>query len=472
MFGGQVIAPNNSPHLRKSGSRPVVFDLVGDQGNGSEEGFLHSIESNEMKSVITPITTVAIMPSPVLLWRFKVLLFFLWGFICCKIGWDSVMRMSADLRDLFLYEAFLYYNPLLLVTMMVWLWGVNLWVFAQSTVSYAKVFDLDQNHLTHREIWKVATWMTIIVPTSMTAYLYLYSHGEVSLAASQPVLLYFAVLMVLIFPFDIFYLSSRYYLLRTLWRIVFPLQAITFSDFFLADILTSMSKVFSDLECSVCRMVHRQVATIAWFEADSVCGSHSVAIPLILVLPYIFRLFQCLRQYKDTREKTSLFNALKYSTAVPVIFLSALKYHVFPDRWTSFYRPLWLLSSVLNSLYSFYWDVTRDWDLSCFTRVFKFNKPNVCSYILYGRKWVYFWVIGSNLILRCTWTYKLSAHLRHNYLTVFAITALEMVRRFQWVFFRVENEWNKMTSKSSIQLQMNEISSEEAKLLVPSDHNV
>lgn len=29
--------------------------------------------------------------------------------------------------------------------------------------------------------------MTIIVPTSMTAYLYLYSHGEVSLAASQPV---------------------------------------------------------------------------------------------------------------------------------------------------------------------------------------------------------------------------------------------------------------------------------------------
>ena len=98
------------------------------------------------------------------------------------------MRMSADLRDLFLYEAFLYYNPLLLVvcefslpkfllnmfltiiiptvvltsflvlvlqTMMVWLWGINLWVFSQSNVNYAKIFELDQNHLTHREIWKV-----------------------------------------------------------------------------------------------------------------------------------------------------------------------------------------------------------------------------------------------------------------------------------------------------------------------------
>ncbi|XP_059449713.1 uncharacterized protein LOC132180785 [Corylus avellana] len=474
MFGGPVTVPSNSPHLRKSGSRPVFSDLgTGELENGVEEGFLHSIEANDMKGVSTPVSTAAIMPSPILLWRFKVLLLFVWGFCCCKIGWASVMRMGADLRDLFLYEAFLYYNPLLLVTMMVWLWGINLWFFSQANVNYAKIFDLDQNHLTHREIWKCATWMTIIVPTSMTAYLYLYSHGEVSLAASQPVFLYCGVAMVLIFPFDIFYLSSRYYLLRTLWRILLPLQAISFSDFFLADILTSMAKVFSDLERSVCRMVHRQVATIAWFEADSVCGSHSVAIPVILVLPYLFRFFQCLRQYKDTGEKTAVLNALKYSTAVPVIFLSALKYHVFPDRWTSFYRPLWLLSSVLNSLYSFYWDVTRDWDLSGFTRIFKFNKPHLCSNLLHGRKWVYFWVIGSNLVMRCTWTYKLSAHLRHNYLTVFGITALEIFRRFQWIFFRVENELNKMNSKSNIQLSMNDIPNEEEKKLLDSSvHSV
>ncbi|CAN0914595.1 SPX and EXS domain-containing protein 1 [Linum grandiflorum] len=443
MFGGQAIPPGNSPHLRKSGSRSVVFDLGGELGNGAEEGFLHATESDSLKMLPIQLSAAAvIMPSPVLLWRFKVLLFFLWGFVCCKIGWSSVMRMSANLRDLFLYEVFLYYNPLLLVTLAVWFWGSNLWVFSQSTVSYAKIFDLDQSHLTHREIWKV--------------------------------LLYCAVAMLLIFPFDIFYLSTRYFLLRTLWRILFPLQAISFADFFVADILTSMSKVFSDMERSVCRMVHRQVATIAWFEADSICGSHSVAIPMVLVLPYLFRLFQCLRQYKDTKEKTSLLNALKYSTAVPVIFLSALKYHVFPDKWTNFYRPLWLFSSVLNSLYSFYWDVTRDWDMSGFTRIFKFNRPSVCSYIIHGRKWVYFWVIGSNLILRCTWTYKLSAHLRHNYLTVFAITALEIFRRFQWVFFRVENEWNKMNAKSTAQLALSEKSTEEekSKLLASSDHNV
>lgn len=52
----------------------------------------------------------------------------------------------------------------------------------------------------------------------------------------------------------------------------------------------------------------KQVATIAWFEADSVCGSHSIAIPSVLVLPYLFRFFQCLRQYKDTQEKATLMN--------------------------------------------------------------------------------------------------------------------------------------------------------------------
>ncbi|WVY99683.1 hypothetical protein V8G54_025753 [Vigna mungo] len=378
MFGG-VAVPSNSTHLRKSGSRPVVYDLDEHEvENGVEEGLLHAVEADDSKGSVTAVGGATMMPSPALLWRFKVLLFLVWAFICCKIGWDSVMIMSADKRDLFLYEAFLYFNPLLLASatlwmhgftplhshllydvfylfaifqaLMVWLWGINLWFFAQGGVNYAKIFDLDQNHLTHREIWKVAT--------------------------------------------------------------------------------------------------------IAWLEADSVCGSHSVAIPLVLVLPYLFRLNQCLRQYKDTGEKTSLLNALKYSTAVPVIFLSALKYHVFPDKWTNFYRPLWLLSGVVNSSYSFYWDVNRDWDLGGL------------------HIQVYFWVIGSNLILRCTWTYKLSAHLRHNYLTVFIIAALEIFRRFQWIFFRVENEWNKMNSKSHSHLSAKEIPNDEENLLHSINYSV
>ncbi|WJX77060.1 hypothetical protein P8452_60403 [Trifolium repens] len=71
---------------------------------------------------------------------------------------------------------------------------------------------------------------------------------------------------------------------------------------------------------------------------------------------------------------------------VPVIFLSALKYHVFPKKWTNLYRPLWILSSFNNSLYSYYWDITRDWDLSGFSRIFKFNKPILVSNVFFGRQ--------------------------------------------------------------------------------------
>ncbi|KAA3475323.1 SPX and EXS domain-containing protein 1 [Gossypium australe] len=49
--------------------------------------------------------------------------------------------------------------------------------------------------------------------------------------ANVYVILYVAVALVLIFPFDIFYFSSRYFLLRTLWRIALPLQASFYCSF-------------------------------------------------------------------------------------------------------------------------------------------------------------------------------------------------------------------------------------------------
>ena len=71
------------------------------------------------------------------------------------------------------------------------------------------------------------------------------------------VLLYCAVVMILIFPFDIFYLSSRYYLLRTLWRIVLPLQAsfffwvILFSSFYDVCVFSSYWWIVSSLLFSI-----------------------------------------------------------------------------------------------------------------------------------------------------------------------------------------------------------------------------
>lgn len=37
------------------------------------------------------------------------------------------------------------------------------------------------------------------------------------------------------------------------------------------------------------------------------------------------------------------------------------------EDWHGFYKPLWLASALLNSSYSYYWDIERDWDIQWFT---------------------------------------------------------------------------------------------------------
>lgn len=57
---------------------------------------------------------------------------------------------------------------------------------------------------------------------------------------------------------------------------------------------------------------------------------------------------------------------------------------------------------------------------------------------------IYYVVVGVDLLLRCTWSYKLSPHLDHfNDLegAIFMMELLEVFRRWIWIFFRVETEW-------------------------------
>ena len=62
-----------------------------------------------------------------------------------------------------------------------------------------------------------------------------------------------------------------------------------------------------------------------------------------------------------------MLNAIKYSTAFPVIIFSALKYQVAAEAWQSLYKPLWLGAALLNSSYSYFWDIERDWEIQFFT---------------------------------------------------------------------------------------------------------
>jgi hypothetical protein len=114
-----------------------------------------------------------------------------------------------------------------------------------------------------------------------------------------------------------------------------------------------------------------------------VCGSSSWIIPAGLSLPYIWRLCQCIRTWKDTGNTGQAFNALKYSTAFPVIILSAVNFQVSDEDWNKFWKPLWLIAAFLNSAYSYYWDIERDWDIAFFTSPSGNRyQPCICSVAL------------------------------------------------------------------------------------------
>lgn len=253
----------------------------------------------------------------------------------------------------------------------------------------------------------------------------------------------------------------------------------------------------------------------------------------LLSLPYTLRFRQCIMEYHQSSYTSPrpLANALKYFSAFPVILLSAMQKTVVADlalaqgitvqelkeshsRWFGEHRlfRLWLLAVMVNSMFSFYWDVEMDWGLKLCEVDTWFPKvkgrdqdgsggrlgtgllqrclrrgsgtmahqrspcpspspfpahshahsrglstsslptsPVSSSWLSFGLRHVlllpdpivYHIFTLLDFILRLTWSLKLSSHL-HTIAEiesgVFMMEALELLRRWMWVFVRVEWE--------------------------------
>ena len=107
-----------------------------------------------------------------------------------------------------------------------------------------------------------------------------------------------------------------------------------------------------------------------------------------------------------------------------------------------------LLAALINSLYSYWWDLTNDWGFDLLR-----SKPaagenlqphpfGLRARLLYPLPY-YPFVVFANLVLRLTWSVKLSPHL-HSHSegsgVIFWTEVAELVRRWMWVFLRVEWE--------------------------------
>lgn len=367
---------------------------------------------------------------------------------------------AASTPDMIKEKFHLYYQPLIPFLVMLWGWGLNVLYFERTGVRYEMCFDAgaSDSHghvqltplLSSAELLRLCNVLTMALFSSAVVYLRLAAQGNVWAAAMQPVGLYFAAFLLLLMPFPVFYRDTRRYFAATLWRVVTPHRTVTWADFLLADILTSLAKGISDVERAVCSMASGPISDAESMHA--LCSDISWTIPLAIALPYAWRFFQCVRVYRETGNQQQLWNALKYTTAFPVVFLSYAKYHVSPDQWVLLWKPLWLFAAFVNSSFSYFWDVERDWEISFFSSMRRKRtvlvRPVLPQPTQISER-TYLYLMASNLMLRLSWTYKLSPHLRRDHMVVFCIVILEVLRRCQWIAVRFEVELRKMQSSNS-----------------------
>jgi hypothetical protein len=166
------------------------------------------------------------------------------------------------------------------------------------------------------------------------------THGNSSLVISWEILPQsYLILLFLFFFLPLQRLSrrGRYRFLSTLKRVslggLAEAQDGKFGDILLADVLTSYAKVLGDMFVSGCMFLSAKASSTS--KPDRTCGGQYL-VPLVISIPSLIRLRQCLIEFVRVRKRMGndsasgwggqhLANALKYSSAFPVIILSALQ---------------------------------------------------------------------------------------------------------------------------------------------------
>lgn len=184
-------------------------------------------------------------------------------------------------------------------------------------------------------------------------------------------------------------------------------------DVLFADALTSMSKLLADMQVVLCAIL-----LVFFGQSTSTACGNSLLGALLASTPYCIRAVQCWLTYSTKNDQNQLINFGKYISSLPVIWLSALKGNLDaeggqPDAHDVHLERLWFYSVIINTLYSFLWDVFMDWGLGWPRSAhgkpqWLFLRPTLA----YKQPLYYYLMIVVDFALRGCWSLKLSPHLQ------------------------------------------------------------
>ncbi|XP_047340906.1 phosphate transporter PHO1 homolog 1 [Impatiens glandulifera] len=317
------------------------------------------------------------------------------------------------------------------------LYGCNTFMWRKARINYSFIFEFKSTkELKYRDVFLICTTSMTVVMGVLFVHLTLvakgYSYAQVH---AIPAFLLLALLLVLVCPFNVVYKSSRYCLLRVIRNIVLsPLYKVVMLDFFMADQLCSQVHMLRDLEYVACYYMTRSYKNQDWDYCRRTKYYSDLAYA-VSFLPYYWRAMQCARRWFDEGQTSHLVNLGKYVSAM---LAAGAKLAYEKEKSGGWFFIVVVISSGAT-VYQLYWDFVKDWGLL----QPRSKNPWLRDELLLRRKFIYYISMGLNLVLRLAWMqtvlhYKFGK-VDHRITNLF-LAALEVIRRGQWNFYRLENE--------------------------------
>lgn len=319
------------------------------------------------------------------------------------------------------------------------LYGCNIFMWRKTRINYSFIFELaTTKELKYRDVFVICTTSMAVVVGVMFIHLSLTAKGYSSTQIQAiPGILLLLFLVLLVCPFNTVYKSSRYRFLRILRNIVLsPLYKVVMLDFFMADQLCSQVPMLRNLEHVACYYITGSYKTQDYGFCMRTPHYRDLAYA-ISFLPYYWRAMQCARRWFDEGESSHLVNLGKYVSAM-LAAAAKVVYEKEKERSAGWLCLVVVMSSAAT-IYQLYWDFVKDWGLLQFHS----KNPWLRNELMLRQKIIYYFSMGLNLILRLAWlqTVLHSSFEGVDYrVTGLFLAALEVIRRGQWNFYRLENE--------------------------------